>query len=264
MTYAPASLRTLASYWKEQGGVNLGIVGDAGHAAKGYSYHLGRDQLAVSAYSRQTARDKAGLSEAASAIDIGRLDGTLVRLRTFSLWLVGEGRRNAHGTVDIREIIYSPDGKVVLRWDRERGYASAPRPGEADNSHLTHTHISYYRDSEARDKVEVFRGFFEQESTVKVYRVPNTSSAIWPAGTPIYPGPAGPASGKTRTERRYQLQGQDRETNPTRFLVDGGVEDGEGGAMSWLAAADGMRSRRAEAYNDGVLAAEEAVRKVLR
>jgi len=45
MTYAPMTLLELAAYWKRQGGVNLGIVGDTEHQAKGVSYHLGKDQL---------------------------------------------------------------------------------------------------------------------------------------------------------------------------------------------------------------------------
>jgi len=160
VTYAPATLQTLAKLWVSQGGVHLGVVGDTAHAAKGYSYHLGKDALAPTAYSIQTARDKAGLTNAASAIDLGRLDGTLMNLRKFSVWLVIQAHANKPGTSDIREIIYSPDGKSVLRWDRERGSASAPRTGEADSSHLTHTHISWYRDSERRDHTTAFRAFF--------------------------------------------------------------------------------------------------------
>jgi len=160
VTYAPATLQTLAKLWTSQGGVNLGVVGDTAHAAKGTSYHLGKDALAPTAYSIQTARDKAGLTNAASAIDLGRLDGTLMNLRKFSVWLVIQARTNKPGTGDIREIIYSANGKSVLRWDRERGSASAPRTGEADSSHLTHTHISWYRDAERSDHTTAFRAFF--------------------------------------------------------------------------------------------------------
>src|SRR3989337_3473133 len=82
--YNPASLRALGAFWTGQGGVNLGVVGDTAHAAKGYSYHLGADQLAATAYSTKTARDRAGLSNAASAIDLGRLGGTLPDLPQFT------------------------------------------------------------------------------------------------------------------------------------------------------------------------------------
>lgn len=186
MTYAPATLTALARYWISQGGVNLGVVGDPAHAAKGVSYHLGADELTATAYSRTTRRDKAGLTNAASAIDLGRLDGSLGKLRSFSSWLVNQGRMNKPGTSDIREIIYSPDGKRVLRWDRERGYTSLPRPGEADLSHLTHTHVSYYRDSQNRDKTQAFRPFFTPPPVVR-YRIQiatgTTSIRVYALGT---------------------------------------------------------------------------------
>ncbi|MDP2622277.1 MAG: hypothetical protein Q8Q29_00565 [Actinomycetota bacterium] len=160
MTYSPPTLRDLARYWVSKGGVNLGVVGDTRHQVLGRSYHLGRSNLRTDAYSRQTTRDRAGLTDAASAIDLGRLNGSLGHLRTFSVWLVKQCQANRPGTSDIREVIYTDDGKRVLRWDRERGVKSAPRTGEADNSHLTHTHVSFYRDSEKRPKVGVFAPYF--------------------------------------------------------------------------------------------------------
>jgi hypothetical protein len=188
MTYNPATLQALGSYWTGHGGVNLGVVGDTSHVSRGTSYHLGKDQLVADAYSIRTARDKAGLTNAASAIDLGRLNGSFGPLRTFSIWLVAEARSDAPGTSDIREIIYSPDGVKVLRWDRERGYASAPREGEADSSHLTHTHISWYRDAEARDHRTAFRPYFEKEEIVNSFPVPKVPSVgDVVKGTTIYP-----------------------------------------------------------------------------
>jgi hypothetical protein len=198
MSVAPRSLLDLQSYWIAQGGVSLGIVGNAVHC-KGY--HLGRDRifgacacrpknicqpgLGSRDYSAQTARDRAGLSNAASAIDLGRLGGSLANLRDFSSWLVERCRTNQPGTADFREIIYSPDGSTVLRWDRERGHASAPRPGEGDDSHLTHTHISFYRDSEDRDKRPVFEPYFDGGEMVPVLtRTPATVSLA--AGVQLY------------------------------------------------------------------------------
>lgn len=160
MTYSPPTLRELMTYWQAKGGVNLGIVGDVAHQQKGRSYHLGKDQLVWDAYSRITARDKAGLTNAASAVDLGRLNGSLRELRAFSQSFYRMCQTNQPGTRDVREVIWSPDGIDVLRWDRERGYASPARIGEADNSHLTHTHISFYRDSEYRPKVFLFESIF--------------------------------------------------------------------------------------------------------
>jgi hypothetical protein len=168
MTFAPATLTALGAYWTANGGINLGVVGDAGHQAKGTSYHLGRSALADGAYSAKTARDRAGLSEAASAIDLGRLGGSLIQLQNFSRWLVDQARHNAAGTSDMREIIYSPDGTKVLRWDRQRGYNSLPKPGEADDSHRSHTHVSWYRDAEGRDHRTAFRPYFEGADDVDV------------------------------------------------------------------------------------------------
>lgn len=188
MTYAPPTLSELGKFWVAQGGRNLGIVGDTRHQAKGTSYHLGRSQLATGAYSARTARDKRGLTDAASAIDLGLLGGSLARLRDFSLWLLGECRRNAAGTSDIRELIYwDPVRNAVMRWDRERGSASQPKTGEADMSHRTHTHVSYYRDSEKRPKVAVFRPYFREAPTVDqfiTYATPKVATVA--AGTWIY------------------------------------------------------------------------------
>lgn len=170
MTYAPANLREVQRIWTSHGGVNLGIVGDVAHAQRGTSYHLGKSQLRLDAYSIRTARDRAGLTEAASAVDLGKLDGSFIKLRAFSRWLVTMGQSNQPGTRDLREVIYTPDGRQVFRWDRERGYASQPRTGEADNSHLYHTHISWYRDSESRDRAPLFRRYFGDVS------MPDTST----------------------------------------------------------------------------------------
>ncbi len=169
MTFAPPTLVALGRYLVAHNAVNLGIVGDTAHAAKGTSYHLGSDLVSPGAYSILTARDKAGLSLAASAIDIGKIDGGFTRLREFSVWFLGELQRNAPGTSDIREFIFSPDGIAVLRWDRERGVASAPVAERGlSSSHTGHGHTSWYRDSEGRDKITPFRGFFEPEGTMKI------------------------------------------------------------------------------------------------
>lgn len=167
MTFAPAALLELRDFLKGEDpdldNNEVGIVGGPSHIATGTSYHLGKDQLkmAKNPYSARTARDKAGLADpaicnAASAIDI---DDDLDDLRPLSVWLVDQCRAGAPDTLDIREIIYSPDGVIVLQWDRERGQHSAPQP-HADLSHRQHTHVGFYRDSVRRSKVGVFRRFY--------------------------------------------------------------------------------------------------------
>lgn len=172
MTYAPATLIELRDFWVSQGGDDLGIVGDAKHAARS-SYHNGKDRIVANDnwdtdYTVRLPRDRCCATNAASAIDLGRLDGTLRELQTFSRWLVRQCQDKAPGTEDIREVIWSPDGKVVRRWDHNTGkiYVGGDGTGQGDDSHLWHTHISYYRDSEKRDKVAVFRRYFEENGTM--------------------------------------------------------------------------------------------------
>lgn len=177
MTYAPASITALAKVYTDHGGVNLGIVGNTAHTV---GYHLGRDRiydgsgpgLGDGDYSVVLSRDKAGLTNAASALDIGKLNGSLTELQAFSRWLVQRAIDGATGTKDIREIIYSPDGVYVKRWSgvdgkvytslrkNADGSISVITPGNGDASHLWHTHISFYRDSENRDKTGLFAPYF--------------------------------------------------------------------------------------------------------
>jgi hypothetical protein len=161
MTFRPAALTTLGEFLVSRGVVNLGVVGDAKHAKKGVSYHLGRDQLAADAYSARTVRDKAGLSDAASAIDVGKVGGTFEGLRALTAFLFAQCRAGAPDTADIREVIGSLDGKEVLGWSDLADHSKLI-PGYGDKTHRTHTHISFYRDSETRDKVALFRRYFEE------------------------------------------------------------------------------------------------------
>ena len=175
MTYAPANLRTLQAFLAAETGlplVSLGIVGDAKHVT---GYHCGKDRIYSPAgkgdadYSVKLARDRAGLTDAASAIDIGNFP----RLRAMSVWLVEQCKANRPDTRDIREVIYSPDGLVVRRWDNvaKRDYLGGTGTGQGDDSHRTHTHISFFRDSEAADRAAVFRRYFAgPEDDMKVTR----------------------------------------------------------------------------------------------
>jgi hypothetical protein len=165
MTFAPATLIALADLLKANGVVFLGHVGNEAHKRKKFSYHLGADDLKEGASSARLRRDKAGLSNAASAIDFGFVGGTVEGLRRMSLWLVGECLAGAPDTSDIREIIFSHDGRLVSRWDGMNGLPGVvrPGPGQGDDTHLTHTHISFFRDSELRDKRSLFRRFFEED-----------------------------------------------------------------------------------------------------
>lgn len=190
MTFAPQSLKDLGAYIVSQGCVNLGVVGDTAHTAKGVSYHLGADQLTATAYSRIHPRDKAGLSNAASAIDIGKVKGTLKNLQTLSNWLQGQLAARAIDTLDIRELIYSPDGLKVMHWDSptQTLYTGGTGTGHGDNSHLTHTHVSFFRDSEARPKTSLFARYFEGEDLDAKVDIPVGRVNVAAGGT-VYADP---------------------------------------------------------------------------
>lgn len=153
-TYAPQRLLDLRHYLQPITGLpdkDLGIVGDEDHHG---GYHHGWSMRAGDGdYSwDESTRDwNSARTEAASGFDLGMFS----RLRELSVWLVNECKAGAPDTQDFREIIYSPDGVTVKRWDR-MGVRTT-----GDSSHLTHTHCSFFRDAEKNDKTAVFRRFFE-------------------------------------------------------------------------------------------------------
>lgn len=177
MTHNPKTLQDLGSFWTKHGGLNLGVVGNQQHCV---GYHLGKDRIFGSCackpkpkgmcqagkkgddYSVQQQRDSNSLSDEASALDLGPLDGSLPNLRTFSIWLVEQCMANKPGTSDIREVIYSPNGKKVQRYEGLDGKIHTGK-GNGDGSHKTHTHISFFRDSVERDKRPIFAPFFEEK-----------------------------------------------------------------------------------------------------
>ncbi|MDG4792708.1 peptidoglycan-binding protein [Micromonospora sp. WMMD1082] len=159
MTAAPQNLRTVRTLLLDAlqpyglHPLSVGIVGDAAHRG---GYHCGSDRVVTNDYSvHESARDKAGLTINASALDIGQFFRNGHNLRTFSVWLVAECAKGAPDTLDIREVIYSPDGATVKRWDR------LGRRSSGDKSHLTHTHISFFRDATkaGRDLSPLFRRY---------------------------------------------------------------------------------------------------------
>ncbi|BEL07816.1 hypothetical protein Q0Z83_060070 [Actinoplanes sichuanensis] len=204
-TYAPDSLqaarRLLLAHLPGLTSLEVGIVGDTAHADGGDSYHLGkgqiRDRNGRDRYSvDESSRDRNGLSNAASALDIGTfavaIGGKRHDLRTFSVWLVAQCKANTADTRDIREVIYSPDGSTVKRWDR-LGIRSS-----GDSSHTFHTHISYFRDSESRDKTGLFRRYLTEIGLLEAPVTPADVADIWTTDG-IIPAPANAASAATNT-----------------------------------------------------------------
>ncbi|MGC4864403.1 hypothetical protein ACLQ3B_03085 [Micromonospora sp. DT53] len=135
----------------------VGIVGDSAHLG---GYHCGSDRVVPNDYSVvESPRDRAGLTLDAAALDVGQFDvrsgGRTNTLASFSVWCVAQCAANAADTRDIREIIYSPDGSTVKRWDRLGKRTSG------DSSHRWHTHFSFFRDATkaGRDQRPLFRRY---------------------------------------------------------------------------------------------------------
>jgi hypothetical protein len=135
----------------------VGIVGDSAHRG---GYHCGSDRVVPNDYSVvESPRDRAGLTLDAAALDVGQFDvrsgGRANTLPSFSVWCVAQCAANAADTRDIREIIYSPDGTTVKRWDR------LGKRTTGDSSHRWHTHFSFFRDAikAGRDQRPLFRRY---------------------------------------------------------------------------------------------------------
>lgn len=172
MTYAPKRLMDAREYIIAKYGVPANAVGIVGDSAHRGGYHCGANRVVNGDYSVvESSRDRKGLTNAASALDIGTFTKTIQgkkhNLFSFNKWLVDQCRKGTDDTKDIREVIYSLDGKTVKRWDR------LGRRSSGDSSHLWHTHISYFRDSEKRDKTKLFRRFVEGDDGVSAKDVWN-------------------------------------------------------------------------------------------
>ncbi|MEV1157830.1 hypothetical protein AB0J27_20785 [Micromonospora chokoriensis] len=167
MTRAPANLLALRSLLlthldnapgpDDLDPAEVGIVGDSAHRG---GYHCGSDRVVANDYSVvESPRDRAGLTLDAAALDVGQFDvrsgGRSNTLPSFSVWCVAQCAANAADTRDIREIIYSPDGSTVKRWDR------LGKRTTGDSSHRWHTHFSFFRDAikAGRDQQPLFRRY---------------------------------------------------------------------------------------------------------
>lgn len=145
--------------------MDVGIAGDERHQKTG-GYHIGRSGLAAIGryhpqahagdpnedYSARTARDRRGLDENASAMDVGDnwpRGGRPAWIR-FNNLLVAALRANDPALSAVRGVNYTPDGATKLRTDREQHWAVS---GSSDSVDM-HTHIEFYRDTEGhRDGV---------------------------------------------------------------------------------------------------------------
>ncbi|MEU8264908.1 hypothetical protein AB0C02_30380 [Micromonospora sp. NPDC048999] len=163
MTRAPESLLAVRALLLTHLGPHglrpdaVGIVGDATHRG---GYHCGADRTAAGDYSVvESPRDRTGLTLDAAALDIGwfevRVGGVTHNLYTFNRWIVAQLEAGTPDSRDIREWIYTLDGKTVRRWDRLKKRTSG------DSSHLWHSHGSWFRDAikAGKDLTPLFRRY---------------------------------------------------------------------------------------------------------
>jgi hypothetical protein len=169
MSYAPQTLLDAREYVLDQTGLSEGAVGIVGDKNHRYGYHLGKDRLTSGDYSASLSRDKRGLSNGAAALDIGNFK----RLVELTAFLVAEAR--AGRLPDVREIIGPHKDGRAYRWDFADGEVEQREDGD---SHEWHLHLSYYRDSEGREKVSPFRRFFEGKQPAKP-STPSSDNSSW-------------------------------------------------------------------------------------
>lgn len=157
MTSAPGDLLEVQRYAHDQTGqpwASLGII----HATpQGGGYHEGEDLLIAAgtapgpqypgsdySYTDAPGRDllptgRLAGGNYASAFDFG---GDFDRFLEFNAWMRSRMLLNDPRTHDIREMIYTLDGRTVRRIDR-----AGVQGDSGDSSHLGHTHFSFFRDS---------------------------------------------------------------------------------------------------------------------
>jgi hypothetical protein len=161
MSFSPKPIHALVAYL-DSVGARYSVARDC-RTGSCEGYHLGRDQIfgpngrGSSDYSIQHARDKAGLSDARSAVDV-QLSRT--RMPKLAAHLVAEAK--AGRAPDIAEVVgLHTDGRVY-DWRRRTGWRRIGPRAKGDQ-HEGHVHVSYYRDSENRDKVPPFQRYFEPD-----------------------------------------------------------------------------------------------------
>jgi hypothetical protein len=184
MTYAPADLLAIQRYAHDRTGMPWDALGIIHGTPQGGGYHEGHDLLHAagrapedpgSDYSyTESQRDRSGLTDAGSAFDLG---GDFGRFREITMGIVHACERGDPRTRDVREVIYTPDGQVVRRWDR------LGRRSSGDSSHLSHTHISFFRDAEGRRNqsdnfLGLLRELFEGVDYVGISDI-DTAYLIW-------------------------------------------------------------------------------------
>jgi hypothetical protein len=194
-TSAPADLLDFRKTVMAKTGLSdlsIGIVGDPSHRQSG-GYHEGRsDLIAIDRYhppadqnvgstsedySVRLLRDRSGLTDHASAMDIGSdwsHGGRSAWLR-FNNLLASQLKVNDANLAAIRAINYSPDGTAKRRIDRQNNWSLESSSDSVDG----HTHIEWYRDTEGHRSNSLARLGQIIDAAVSDRPLPGTADIIW-------------------------------------------------------------------------------------
>lgn len=172
MTNAPDDLMAVQRYLHDRTGQPWASLGITHQTPNGGGYHEGEDlliaarrapgpQYPYSDYSyTDSPRDllpsgRLAGGNNASAFDLG---GGFKRFLEFNAWMEKRMLANDPRTSDIREMIHTLDGRTVRRIDR-----TWKQGDSGDDSHLSHTHFSFFRDSLGRrDRNDNFMGLIKE------------------------------------------------------------------------------------------------------
>jgi hypothetical protein len=163
MPYTPQSIHDLKKYLVAKTGkpganFSIGRTQQISNGQRLFrGYHLGGDQLGPKDYSNVKARDRRGLSDARSAIDIKLPVRDLKKLVTYLRAEAEAGR-----LTDVREFLGPRQDGRAARYAKENNWQEELYP--EGNSHEWHVHLSFFRDSTSpasdRDKVGILEGHF--------------------------------------------------------------------------------------------------------
>lgn len=140
--YTPANLRALADSVRQYFGLGWDAIGLKGDESHTYGYHRSRiwinqDGDGRDDYSNQLAKDLSGDGNWIAALDVS-LNPELMKTTTARLINALKARDSRMASV--REVFGTLDGRNVTAWD-----AASNSYTTADDSHLWHVHMSFYR-----------------------------------------------------------------------------------------------------------------------
>lgn len=174
MSTAPQTLVDLRIDLAARAGVdkrNFGITGRA-TTRRPWGFHLGEKDITggppavgmAKDYSVQHRRNKRGLTNASAGFDIRLPVG---RLKKLAAHLVDLAKTGKDGGM-LFEVIGPDSTGAAKRWAIDTKWQ--PRPARAD--HEWHIHISFFRDTEFKDKRPLFDGFFGTATPIPVDPTP--------------------------------------------------------------------------------------------